>query len=247
MRASNADVLSMGIVPKEGGVFPDFTVHDNLKLALRFSRRDRSRRRDRKERIDRTLRALALEPWIGIPAQNVPAGVRQRLKIACALVHGPRLLIADDPWGRADIESRTLIEQALRDHCAAGHTLLFASPREEEILALATEICLFDRTSLIAHGTIDHLRQYVAMEEMISIRVQEGVEQAAAVLRSLAGVTSCTIAGDTVLLEAARGTLRPARLAEHVQNAGLELLDMGIRKPGLARIYRAVVGDGNPS
>lgn len=234
---------SVGVLPREGGLFPDFTAGENISLAFRFSGAGRRSRRDRRRRVARIASSLALDPWMQTPARQLSGGVGQRLSLACALAHEPQLLVADDPWGRADIESRELIEQALREHCDRGNTLLFASPREAEITALASEICLFSRTTLVARGTLDHLRQYLDSQETIIVRVQDRASLLAERVSPLSGVLRCESTDRTVTIQASPGSIRLTRLAEHVQALGLELIDMHVRKPGLGDIYEAVVGE----
>jgi ABC-type multidrug transport system ATPase subunit len=141
------------------------------------------------------------------------------------------------------MESRGLIVGALRDHCDRGNTLLFASPREAELIALASEICLFSKTSLVARGTPDHLRRYVDTRETIIVQVQDRASLLAERLSSLSDVLRCEATERTVTIQASSGSIRLTRLAEHVQSLGLELLDMHVRKPGLDDVYAAVAGE----
>ncbi|NBF39528.1 MAG: ATP-binding cassette domain-containing protein [Spirochaetes bacterium] len=240
---SASNKYSVGVLPREGGLFPDFTAGENMKLALRFSRASGRSRRERIGQISRVASLLALHPWMQTTAKRLPGGVAQRLALACALAHEPHLLIADDPWRNADIESRELIEHALRQHCDRGNTLLFASPRETEVSALASEICLFSRTALIARGTLDDLRRYVDTHETIIVRVQDQASSLVERFSSLSGVLRCEATDSTVTIHASPGSIRLTRLVEHVQMLGLELLDMYVRKPGLDDVYAAVIGE----
>lgn len=244
LHASFLDTYPVGVLPREGGLFPDFTAGANLKLALRFSMSARNSRHQRNQQLARILSLLQLEAWIQTQAKQLPVGVAQRLALACALVHDPQFLVADDPWGRADTNSRELIEHALREHCDRGKTLLFTSPREEEIIGLSSEICLFSRSALVARGTLDHLRQYLGTQETIVVRVQGRASLLVERLSALSGVLGCEAHDAVVTIQASPGAIRLTRIAEHVQALGLELLDMQIRKPGLSDIYAAVCGDG---
>lgn len=238
----NADQLSLGVLPKEGGLFPDFTVIANLNLALRYSTRTGTPRSTRRHRIEEMVERFQLDPWVHVQARHVPVGVRRRVDLACALIHHPALLVADDPWGRADIESHDLIDQALQDHCRRGNTLLFSSPREAEISRIATEICLFKSSSIVARGTLEDLRQSLAHSETIRVRVQDHGARLHRIAEALPGTPSHQVKSNTLTLRVPPGSLRLNRLAEHLQSAGLEILEMRIQKPGLAEVYDALVG-----
>lgn len=233
-----------GVLPREGGVFPDFSTAENLGFALRFSDRTRRSHAERTRQRERVCSLLSLESYMRTPAKQLPAGLRQRLGVACALIHDPYLLVADDPWGSADIDSRRLITRALQDHCDRGRTLLFASPREAEITSLASEICLFNRTTLVARGTLEHLRRYVDTQETIVVQLQDRASLFAERVSSLAGMEQCEVSDRTVTIQASPGAIRLTRLSEHVQALGLELLDMHVRRHGLSDLYAAVVGQG---
>ncbi len=241
---SASNKAPVGFMPRESGVFPDYTVAENIKLAIRHLLPRKPSLSERRRHRDRVLSMLKLQAWVHTPAKRLPDGVCQRLSLACALVHGPRLLVADDPWGRADIESRDLIERALRDHCDRGNTLLFASLREAEITAIATDICLFDQSTLVARGTLDHLREYLDARETIVVRVHDRAALLADRVGTLSGVLGCEERGDTVYIYASPDSIRLTRLAEHVQDLGLELLGMHIETPRLSEIYATVVGEG---
>lgn len=245
LESSALSKYPLGVLPRDGGLFSDLSVRENVRLALRFSGPRKRSRGEQTKLLRRMSEILELERWMETPSNRLPGGVRQRVSLACALAHEPWLLVADDPWGAADIESRELIERALREHCDRGNTLLFASPREEECEGLASEICLFNRTTLVARGTMNHLQKYVDTQESIVVRVQDQASLLVEPISSLSGVLNCKATDRTVTIQASPGTIRLTRLAEHVQSLGLELLDMHIQKPGLSEIYAAVVGQGD--
>lgn len=132
----------------------------------------------------------------------------------------------------------------MRDHTNRGNTLLFSSPRADDIQTLASEICLFSATSLVARGTLEHLQQYVETQETIHITVQSGAAQLLEPISSMPGVIQSRATDSTVTIQAKPGSIRLTRLADRVQAAGLELLGMELRKPGLGDIYAMVVGAG---
>ena len=238
---------ALGVLTRDGSLFTDYSVATNLSLALRFSLPGWRFRGARATHMTRIATVLALEPWLRVPVKRLTPGVRQCLRLACALAHDPRLLVADDPWGQADQESRGVIQRALRDHCDRGNTLLFTSPREEEIVEFASEVCLFNQTTLIARGTLDHLRRYLDSQETVFVRVQSQASLLVSQFLGLPGVLRCDHTANTVRILAKPGSVRLTRLAEYVQDLGLELLDIHIEKPGLGEIYATVVGETGPA
>ncbi len=237
------DPAFIGFIPRDGGLFGDYSVGENIRLAA--SHLSSHTNRDRRDQIERVVATIGLDEWLRTPVKLLPDGIRQRASLCCALVCQASLVIADDPWGRADIESREVIENALHDYCSDGNTLLFSSPREEEIVGLATDICVFDESTMVTRGSLDRLAEHLDQGEKIVVRVSKRAATLADRIAAIPGLRSCTQHDETLTLRVEPGAMRLTRLADHVRHLGLELLDMHIERPRLSEIYAQIVGTGN--
>lgn len=78
-------------------------------------------------------------------------GMRQRLAVARAFIHGPRLLLLDEPFTALDDRAIALLQSLLRDALSRGSTVLMSTHQLREALELATHVVLINRGK-IAHS-----------------------------------------------------------------------------------------------
>lgn len=117
--------------------------------------------RAQQARIDAMVEAFALGPWLGQQAEALPLGLRQRLSLACALLHAPPLLFLDEPTSGVDPVTRREFWShinALADH---GVTVLVTTHFMDEA-EYCDRIALIYRGQLLALGTPDELKGQAA-------------------------------------------------------------------------------------
>ena len=86
-------------------------------------------------------------------------GMRQRIKLAGALVHDPRILLLDEPFNGMDPRQRLHMMSLLRDMAAAGRTILFSSHILEEVERLAGSVLVIYAGRLAASGDFRSIRR----------------------------------------------------------------------------------------
>ncbi len=119
-----------------------------------------------KQRIDELLRWMELSSKAKMPIRALSGGMVRRLMIARALVHGPRLLILDEPTTGLDPQVRHLIWALLRQLRREGLTILLTTHYMEEAQQLADQVFIMDRGQVLLQGPPadlirDHLERYV--------------------------------------------------------------------------------------
>jgi ABC-2 type transport system ATP-binding protein len=93
------------------------------------------------------------------PIEDLSLGTRQRLVIASALLHNPKVIIIDEPMVGFDPRSARVVKNVLKERSRAGVTVFLSThilPLAEE---LADQVGILNRGKLIAVGTIDELRE----------------------------------------------------------------------------------------
>lgn len=88
-------------------------------------------------------------------------GMRQRIKLAQALVHGPHVLFLDEPFTGTDPVARRDLIDVIRGLGAAGHSVLVSSHVLHEVQALTQTIVLLHRGRLVAEGNVRQLRDLI--------------------------------------------------------------------------------------
>ncbi len=183
------------------------------------------------------------------PVKGYSGGMRRRLDLAGALVASPKVLFLDEPTTGLDPRSRTDMWDVIRDLVAGGTTLLLTTQYLEEADRLCDEIVVIDRGKVIAQGTADSLKSQVGGERVEVVVASAGdLQQARAVLGTLA-------IGEVVLEEHVRRLTAPVSgggkvLVEAISRLdaeGIELLDVGLRRPTLDDVFLSLTGHATDS
>jgi ABC-2 type transport system ATP-binding protein len=175
-------------------------------------------------------------------------GYRQRVGVAQALVHNPKLLILDEPTSGLDpvqiVEMRNMI-RALR----GTHTILLSSHILSEISQTCDRLLVIQRGEIVAQGTEQELAKAMGGGGTIELEVAGPAARALAVVQAIAGVTAATVTreGDGVaaLLVRAVPELRP-ELARALVGAGIDLLRIDRGAARLESIFLQLTKDHPP-
>jgi ABC-2 type transport system ATP-binding protein len=114
---------------------------------------------------DAEARATDLIDWLGLAphaherCEGFSKGMRQKVALAGALVHAPRLIILDEPFTGLDAGSALKVKDVLRQHVRAGGTVIMTTHILEVAERMADRIGVIARGRLIAQGTLDELRR----------------------------------------------------------------------------------------
>ncbi|MBL8911531.1 MAG: ABC transporter ATP-binding protein [Archangium sp.] len=136
-------------------------------------------------------------------------GFRQRVGVAQAMVHNPKLLILDEPTGGLDpvqiVEMRELIRQLKGEH-----TVLVSSHILGEISQICDRYLVIQQGEIIARGTETDLSGMLGNASAVELQVEgDAAKKAIDVLKAVAGVTDVTLT-DATLRVVGSGELRPA-------------------------------------
>src|SRR4051812_17396380 len=108
------------------------------------------------------------------------AGMKKKIGLACALRHGPRLLVLDEPFEAVDPVSAALIRDILRRYVAGGGTVVFSSHVMEVVERLCTHIAIMAAAEIKVAGPIDRVRGEQGIEdvfvEIVGGRTTAGTE-----------------------------------------------------------------------
>jgi ABC-2 type transport system ATP-binding protein len=109
------------------------------------------------------VRAAELFDWLGLTphaherCQGFSKGMRQKVALAGALVHDPRLIILDEPLTGLDASSARTVKDVLKDRVRAGSSIIMTTHILEVAERMADRIGIIAHGRLIAEGTLDEL------------------------------------------------------------------------------------------
>ncbi|AVP92648.1 ATP-binding cassette domain-containing protein [Aeromonas rivipollensis] len=164
-RSPSAARQHLGYMAQKFSLYKQLTVAQNLSF---FAGIYGLFGRQQQTRIDAMVKAFALGPWLGQQTESLPLGLRQRLSLACALLHEPPLLFLDEPTSGVDPVTRREFWShinALADH---GVTVLVTTHFMDEA-EYCDRIALIYRGRLLALGTPDELKASAAGGNPLSL------------------------------------------------------------------------------
>jgi ABC-2 type transport system ATP-binding protein len=130
------------------------------------------RREEAERRAEEMIEAFALQAKRDTRAPRLSGGQRRRLLLARALMHGPRLVILDEPTAGVDYELRQELWRYIRALHAEGTTILLTTHYLEEAEELCEEIALIRDGHLIARDTAEGLRDHFGADRLADVYVK---------------------------------------------------------------------------
>ena len=115
--------------------------------------------RELDEALARTLAVTGMSARAAQPFASMSKGMRQRLRLAQALLHGPELLVLDEPFNGLDPEGRLQLMDLLRQLASRGTRVLVSSHILAEVAQLTDRILLLFRGRLLAEGSVPEIRE----------------------------------------------------------------------------------------
>ncbi|HKG45746.1 MAG TPA: ATP-binding cassette domain-containing protein [Pyrinomonadaceae bacterium] len=146
----------IGYVIQEGGLFPHFTIAQNVGLVPSLSGWDEPRK---SERVREMLNLVGLDPnqFADRYPRELSGGQRQRVGVARALAADPPLLLLDEPFGALDPITRSVLQREFSSLTTRlGKTAIVVTHDVREALVIASRLCLMERGRIIFDDTPDH-------------------------------------------------------------------------------------------
>jgi len=160
----------IGYMPQRFGLYQDLTVDENMEFFMdvfNVPRQERARRREK------YLGFSNLLPFVDRQAGNLSGGMKQKLGLACILVHEPKVLILDEPTNGVDPVSRQEFWEILAQMRADGMTIMVSTAYLDEG-EKCDRLALMHRSRILDIATPQEIRgRFVSLEEAMINRIQE--------------------------------------------------------------------------
>ena len=147
----------IGLVPDSVGLYDDLTAYDNLEF---YGKLYGCTEAQRKENIERFLKMLGLWDKKDVTAGTFSKGMKQKLAIARALIHDPRVLFMDEPTVNLDPESSKTVRDFILELKKEKKTVFLNTHNLDEAQRICDRIAILN-TKLMAIGTAEELERSV--------------------------------------------------------------------------------------
>jgi ABC-2 type transport system ATP-binding protein len=237
-RESEQIKARIGYMSQKFSLYPDLTVRENLEF---YADVYGIARRERAARMAELIAMAGLSGREGELTANLSGGWKQRLALACAIVHRPRMLFLDEPTGGVDPEARRAFWELIYDLAQDGVTVFVTTHYMDEAehcnrigLMYGGKLVALDTPAALKHSTIsgdvlevegtpqDHIRDLVA---------------------GLPGVREVAPYGARLHAIVDDAALREPQIIGALQSAGIAEARVERIEPSLEDVFVALVGE----
>jgi ABC-2 type transport system ATP-binding protein len=226
---------TLGWVPQEIALYPRLSCRENLQS---FGRYHGLSGAVLDQAVTRCLDWATLTDRADDLVSNLSGGMKRRLNMAAGMVQQPKLVLMDEPTVGVDPQSRNHIFAMIEKLRSDGMSLIYTTHYMEEAERLCDRVAIVDHGKVIALGTNAELvqsafgsrSQVLARFAGDTERISAWVEQRGG--KAVDGAAQFTVEHPTEI----------AGLLENSAKAGLELLDVSLRKPNLESVFLHLTG-----
>ncbi|GAA2355033.1 ATP-binding cassette domain-containing protein [Streptomyces cuspidosporus] len=243
LRHPNEVRRSIGLSGQFAAVDEYLTGRENLRMVGRLYQMGG---REAKARASELLERFHLTDAADRVAKTYSGGMRRRLDLAAALVVSPPVMFMDEPTTGLDPRNRQALWEVIQELVAGGTTLLLTTQYLEEADHLAHDICVIDHGRVIARGTSDQLKARTGGERVeVVVHERAHIPVAEEVLRGFGkGEVSVRRHTREVTVPVVGGAKLLAEVIRELDARGVEIDDIGLRRPTLDDVFISLTGHG---
>ncbi len=152
-----------GYMPEERGLYPKMSIITQL---VHFGRLAGMGRREARDAAMSWLDQLGLADRSKDRLDTLSHGNQQRVQLAASLVHGPQVLVLDEPFSGLDPVGVGEMGAVLREAAARGATILFSSHQLELVEDLCVDVAIINDGVTVAHGDLATIRSQAGVRRV---------------------------------------------------------------------------------
>ena len=231
----------IGYMSQRFSLYNDLSVLENLRFFAGMYRVDR---RLLPERLDWAVAMAGLAGREGSLAGTLAAGWKQRLALACAVLHRPPIVFLDEPTSGVDPLSRRQFWEMIHEMVAEGVTVLVTTHYMDEA-EYCNRLVLIDRGRIVAAGSPLELKQRHLAGELLAVECDQ-LGRALDLLQAAPGVSDAAIFGNGLHLVVASAGEAMAGVPAFLAGHGIGVSRIEPIRPSLEDVFVALTA-GRPA
>lgn len=230
---------SIGYLPEVVPLYQDMTVAGYLGFVAEIKQVPKAKR---KAAVDRVLASAGLKDVSRRLIRNISRGYKQRVGIAQAMIHDPKVLVLDEPTIGLDPGQIREIRELIRG-LKGEHTILLSTHILPEVTQVCDGVVIINQGRLMASGSLADLAASFEKNDGVVLRLRRAGNEEAALLRAFPGVEAVARSGDEIRVEWPRGRDLRDDVARLALDKGLGLVEMR-SLGGIEDLYMKIVSGG---
>jgi len=231
---------AIGVALQDVALDPMLTGREHMKLQGGLQGIPRA---ERAKRGDELLERVGLSDAADRKSSTYSGGMKRRLDLALALLHGPRLLFLDEPTTGLDVQSRAALwEEVERLAREEGTTVFLTTQYLEEADVLADRVGIIDRGSIVAEGTPAALKAEVSKPTVELVPREAGDCGSARVVLAPFGELVTERRAGSVAVRLNNGGDQLTAIVRALDHAGIGVAHLALHEPTLDDVFLAKTG-----
>lgn len=227
----------IGYVPDHFGVYDNLKVSEYMEFyAATYGIYGRKAR----TKIEELLEMLSLRDRINDYVDGLSRGMKQRLCMARAMIHDPKVLLLDEPSSGLDPRLRFQLKELLKMLNTEGKTILISSHILSELSEMCTDIGVIEDGRLILQGTMVDIRSMVSKANPLEITVCDKLEEAAELLKENPLVKTITIDVPKLMITFEGDQTQEAKLLRFLVERGIPVSSFIRRQSNLETLFMEI-------
>lgn len=241
-RSSGAIRKVIGLVPQQERLPPGVNALEFVAMAASLEGMP-----DPAAAARKAIETVELDPDDGRHLSSYSKGMRQRVKIAQAIVHGPRILILDEPLNGLDPRQRARMAQLFIRLGEEDRCVLVSSHVLEEVQELSSTVLVLAEGKLAAEGDFHAIRQLLDdRPHRIRLRSSDPLRLASGLMGSGTVSAVQTAGNNAIVIDTWTVSPFRRRLPRLVQELGVRLLELAPLDDDLESVFRYLVASRSP-
>jgi sodium transport system ATP-binding protein len=147
----------------EMGLYDRLTARENIAY---FAELDDMKKEDISVRIDQLVEILDMKEYVDRRVGKFSKGMKQKVAIARAIVHNPKVMLFDEPTSGLDVTSARVVHEFIRNCKDEGKTIIFSSHSMHEVEKLCSRIGIIHKGAIVDMGTIAEFKQKYGNDDL---------------------------------------------------------------------------------
>jgi len=225
----------IGYMSQSFGLYQDLTASENLMFYSKLYISDKKEAAQRREEI---IETIGLGKYINYLTANLSGGWKQRLALACAVVHRPKILFLDEPTAGIDPVSRRIMWDFLYNLARDGMTLFVTTHYMEEA-ERCNKIGFIWEGNLVAYDTPQGIKDNFNLYQIIKIHCKN-INEVFQTLQRHELIKDLTIYGDALHLAVDNADEAIPILSEFLKEKSVEIHEISTISPSIEDVFVAL-------
>ncbi|MDD8031430.1 MAG: ABC transporter ATP-binding protein [Acidobacteriota bacterium] len=231
---------SIGYLPENVPLYPEMTVDSYLGFVAEIKKVPGPKK---KEAVNRAVEITGLNSVRRRLIKNISRGFKQRLGIAQALIHNPKVIILDEPTIGLDPAQIVEIRQLIKSF-KGEHTVMLSTHILAEVKEVCDGVVIINEGKLMASGSLDELAQSFSQNDGIFLRLDRTDSGIQDLFKQLPEIKKVEVEGSEIRLEWPWGQNLRTPIIKTCLDNNLEIKEMRSVAMNIEELYLRIVSGG---